>query len=155
MNILLVYATYSSGTQTASELVEKLLVEKSVEVVRKNIKEVTDEEFNHFDLIILASPSWWNRNSDGMPHEFFLKFMDSIDGRTFPDKHFAIFGLGDEKFTHFCGAVDHLEAFVKKLQGKLVVESLRIDGYFFEPQKNKQKLTDWTKDLVKKLSITK
>lgn len=152
MKILLAYATYSSGTQTASQLVTELLVQNKFDTTMKNIKDVSFEELSHFDFIIFASPSWWNRDSDGMPHEFFLSFIDDAEGKKLTDKSFAVLGLGDEKFTHFCGAVDHLEEFVTKMQGKLVIESLRIDGFFFEPEKNKIKIVDWTNELMKKLT---
>jgi flavodoxin len=63
---------------------------------------------------------------------------------TLPGKHFAIFGLGDSAYPQFTGAVNHLEEFVKKLGGKLVIESCRIDGFFFDQENNEKKLTDWS-----------
>jgi len=152
MKVLLAYATYSSGTLSASQIITELLTKSKIDTTMKNIKDISFEELTHFDFIIFASPSWWNRDSDGMPHEFFLSFMDDAEGKKLPEKSFAVFGLGDEKFTHFCGAVDRLEEFVKKMQGKLIVESLRIDGFYFEPEKNKKMIADWTNGLIKKLT---
>ena len=150
MKILIAYATYSSSTKTVTELIYSILKDK-YEVTHKLINEVNPDELNSYDFILFASPSWWNREKDGQPHEFFLAFMDQMEGKTLPDKRFAIVGCGDEKYTHFCGAVDVLEEFVKKLGGKLVVDSMRIDGFYFNQPLNEQKIAEWTQKLISQL----
>lgn len=147
MNILIAYATYSSGTQSASNYVKDLL-SKNHKVTIKNITTVNPNDFNNFDLTILASPSWWVQEMDGMPHIHFVEFFDKTNNVSYESKNFAIFGLGDEKYTHFCGAVDHLEKFVVTHKGNLKTPSLRIDGFYFDEEKNKTLLEEWVKKIV-------
>lgn len=151
MKLLLAYATYSSGTKTASKIVAERLKDQKIDVTRKEIRKVATDELEAYDAIVFASPSWLNNGKEGQPHDFFLTFIEKMRGKTYPDKQFAIFGLGDTAYMHFCGAVDNLEAFVGDLNGKLVLQSLRIDGFYFNQQQNTKLLKDWADQLAQKL----
>lgn len=152
MQFFIGYATYSSGTLLVSEVIENELNKVGARVVRKDIRYASKNDLKQNDVIILGSPSWWNRNKDGMPHEFMLSFMESLQGFTFPAKKFAIFGLGDTAYTRFCGAVDQLEAFVESVNGHLLVPSLRIDGFFFQQKENEKKAQEWTHNIISRVS---
>lgn len=143
MNIFIVFATYSSGTEVASEAVEEYLNAKGNTVIRKHVKTVEPDELGKFDLVILASPNWWVNKMDGMPHEEFVKFFERAKGKTYPGKKFAVFGLGDTAFDKFCNSVVHLSHFVHDLEGNLLIEPHRIDGFFFNQEENTQKLLEW------------
>ena len=142
MKVLLIYATYSSGTEVASGVVGDIL-SKDHELTIKKLPEASPADLQNFDVIIMASPSWEHEKEQGYPHEFWLKFIEKAGEMTLPGKKFAIFGLGDTAYPKFTGAVDHLEAFVKKLGGTLLIESMRIDGFFFDQENNETKLRDW------------
>lgn len=148
MNILLIYATYSSGTMQASQVVFDTLTGKGHTVTVKKAHEINIEDFIPHDLIILGSPSWLINNKDGMPHEDFVALIERSQGKTFENKRFAIFGLGDESYAHFCGAVDHLKSFVEQGKGHLVGEVLRIDGYLFNEEKNAARLREWVEQII-------
>lgn len=148
MTILLVYATNSGGTQLASEIVSQTLTKKGHTVVVKNVKEVNPVEFDSSEVVILASPSWDYQGKEGQPHEDYLPFMEQFTGKSYGGKSFAVFGLGDKSYTEFCGAIDVLEEFVKKLQGQLVVEPLKINGFYFDQENNTKLLTDWAEKLA-------
>ncbi len=152
MKVLLAFATYSSGTDLASQLVASLISEQNIGVDRKNIKEVTADSFENYDYIIFASPSWRTRKGDGMPHEFFLDFMDQNEHADFSGHKFAIFGLGDKAYTHFGGAVDELTKFVKSRGGNIIGEPLKIDGFYFAQHENEELLIEWTKKLLSQIS---
>ncbi len=151
MNILLVFATNSGGTQMVSEEISKVLQAHSQTVTQKMVTDASVDEFNNYDLVILASPSWDFNGMEGMPHEAYLPFMDSAKGKTFEGKKFAIVGLGDSSYTHFCGCADHLEKFVSEMKGVLFTDTLRIDGFFFNQQENLAKVTAWAEQLSSKL----
>ena len=148
MNILLLYATNSGGTQQASQMVASLLQEKGHTVSMKNPKESKTDEIAGADLIIFASPSWDYQDKEGQPHEDFFPFLESLKGKTFENKPFAILGLGDSSYAHFCGAVDEFEKVVQNLKGKLVVPSLKIDGYYLRMDENNQTVRDWGSKLI-------
>lgn len=148
MNILLVYATYSSGTKQASQVVVDFLNAKSHTVTVKKAQDTNIEDFTPYDLVILASPSWLINDTDGMPHEDFVALIERSQGKIFENKPFAIFGLGDESYAHFCGAVDHLKQFVEQGKGALRGDVLRIDGYLFNEDHNAQVLREWVENII-------
>lgn len=155
MKMLLAYATYSSGTDLASQLVASTISEKDIAVDRKEIREVEPETLKNYDYIVFATPSWRTRKGDGQPHEFFLDFMDKTDKTDKADFNglkFAIFGLGDTAYTHFGGAVDELTKFVKERGGVIVVQPLKIDGFYFNQHENEKILVDWANALIAEIS---
>lgn len=152
MNILLVYATYSNSTFSACQVLSEELTTKGHTVSMVLAREVTTAQIEAANLVILASPSWDHSGEQGMPHEDYERFKDIIGSTTFPDKQFAIVGLGDSTYTYFCGAVDHLEKMVAALQGKLITESLKIDQFYMAEAENTQKVKQWAAALAQKLS---
>lgn len=153
MNILLVYATYSSGTKQASQIVTDTLVAKDHTVTVKRAADTNIEDFGPYDLVILGSPSWLINNKDGMPHEEFVALIERSQGKLFENKKFAIFGLGDESYARFCGATDHLKNFVEQGKGTLVGEILRIDGYLFNEDHNSHVLQEWVEKIVVQVKL--
>ena len=148
MNILLLYATNSGGTQQASQMVASQLQEKGHTVSMKNPKESKTDEIAGADLVIFASPSWDYQDKEGQPHEDFFPLLQSFEGKTMDGKSFAILGLGDSSYAHFCGAVEEFEKVVQNLKGKLVVGSLKIDGYYLHMDESNQAVKDWTEKLL-------
>lgn len=158
MHVLIAYATNSSGTLVTSVVIAQVLKNAGHQVTHKDIREVNPLDLSHFDVIVFGSPSWDYESPEGrlegQPHEFFRKFIKNAEGVSLPEKKFAIFGLGDTAYIKFTGAVDHLEAFVKKMGGKLVIPSLRIDGFYFNQPENEKKAAMWADNLVKVINST-
>jgi len=152
MNILLIFATNSGGTQIASQVVQSELTNKKHIVTLKPAAETTPQDLGQYDLVILGSPSWDYEGQEGFPHADFMDLIGKSQGTTVTGKKFAIFGLGDSSYSHFCGAVDHLEEFVTDLKGKLVIESLKIDGFYFNQETNTELLKAWAEGISKTLS---
>lgn len=152
MNILLLFATNSGATALASEMVNQGLSGSGHTVQIKNPTETTEENIKSADILVLMSPSWDFADKQGQPHQDFLSFFEMMKEKTIPGKKCAVVGLGDSSYSVFCGSADHLEQFVKDIQGELVVPTLRIDGFYFDQGKNEQLVKDWTAALVSKLS---
>jgi flavodoxin I len=153
MNILVIYDTYSSSTETAVAFATDILKtsQHTVKIIKAH--EADPTSFSNFDLVILASPSWWVDEKDGQPHIHYKDLFAKAENMNFSSQSFAIFGLGDSTYAHFCGAVDCLEKFVKDHEGKLVVESLRIDSFYFDQANNEEILKRWILNLLKTLSL--
>lgn len=146
MKVLIIYATYSGSTLIVSELLQEELQKKQHEVKLINAREVDPQTINDFDLIMIGSPSWWNK-SDGQPHDAYFELMPKMEELNLENKKFAVFGLGDNTYGRLCGAVDVLEEFVHKMKGNLVTESLRIDSFFFDQKNNEEKAREWAESL--------
>lgn len=145
MKIGLFYATYSGGTQVASEYLGEQLKSAGHEVTVKQIAEVKFEDTLNYDLRILATPSWDNEGEEGQPHVDFISFMKASEGKSFGGKNCAVFGLGDTSYTHFCGGALIVGDFVKKAGGNLIGEVHKIDNYLIDMDGNNVKLLEWAK----------
>lgn len=143
MNILLVYATNSGTTMTAAQTIHDALASKGHTVTMKEARDATLEDFDSAPAVIVGSPSWDFEGNEGMPHEDWLPLMEKLKTKTFDNKSFAVFGLGDSSYKHFCGAVDHLEEMVKTVKGKLIVPSLRVDKFYSDQTGNMDKINVW------------
>lgn len=152
MNITLIYATNSGGTFICSEIISEILRKKGHTVTVINAKDAQPTDLDAPDFIILASPSWMYEGMDGHPHDEMMRYFDRCKGKTVPGKKFAVYGLGDSSYPNFCGAIKYLETFVNDLKGTLVVNSLRIDGFFFAEEKSRKMVEVWTENLSTKLS---
>jgi flavodoxin I len=148
MNIILVYATNSGATMTAATTVNDVLTKKGHLVTMKEARMTTPEDFKTPQVVILGSPSWDFDGKEGMPHEDFLTLMEQMKNVPVNGKPFAVFGLGDSTFSHFCGAVQHLEEFVSSVKGKLIVPSLKVDSYFNDMDGNTDKISKWAESVA-------
>ena len=159
MIVLIVYGTNSGGTQEVAEAIARALTAHEHSVTVKRANEATLDDIAVSDLIILGSCSWdrddGKQRHEGQLQEHMYAFANSLAGKTFPEKKFAVFGLGDKSYTLYCGAIDHLEDLVRKVQGQKVGESLRIDGYFFNLPANQENAQKWAESLEKGLYIEK
>ncbi|OGG08907.1 hypothetical protein A2154_02900 [Candidatus Gottesmanbacteria bacterium RBG_16_43_7] len=151
MKALVVFATFSGSTQLAAKTVQESLSEHHLETVIKNVSQTTPGDLGQYDVVVLCSPSWDYNGQEGMLHEDYIPFMESAKGQFFSNVKFAVVGLGDSSYTKFCGAVAHLEKFIADLKGQLMVESLKIDGFFYDQGGNTQKVKTWTDQLAGKL----
>lgn len=150
MKVMIVYGTYSGGTLHIAEEIKSVLQSRH-EVKLYNVMDVKPYEFKSYDLIILGSCSWLQDNKDGQPHQGFITLFDALRSQTFADKRFAIFGLGDSHYLHFCGAVGYLSTLVENLKGRNLINPLRIDRYYFNEMENIQSARKWAEELDRKL----
>lgn len=148
MNITLVYATNSGTTMMAAQMVQETLTTSGHTVIVKVARDTKPEDITAAQAVVFGTPSWDFDGKEGMPHQDMMTLMESLKTETFENKPFAVFGLGDSTYKHFCGAVDHLEEFVKTIKGKLVVTSLRIDNFYGDQEGNTDKTTKWAQTLA-------
>lgn len=151
MNILIVYASNSGSTFQVAEIIEFELAKKH-HVVVQTAAQTLAEELHKYDLVILGSPSWSVEGNEGYPAEPMLALLRGAMNTKFVHKKFALFGCGDTSYTYFCGAVDWLEKFVDDVRGDRVVESLRVDGFYFDLKNAKRKAGEWARTLRKVLN---
>lgn len=152
MKTLIVYATNSGGTQIVAEMIGQVLSQAGQTVAVKRASEPDAAELAGYDLVVLGSCTWerfeGNKHLDGQLQEHMYALVQQLTGRKLPGQAFAVFGLGDSGFSHFCAATEHLEKFVDDLGGRLVGPTLQIDSFFFNPDVNRQRVRDWATSLA-------
>lgn len=148
MKTLLIYATNSGSTIEVSNYISEEFSKKGKEISTKDAREVDPAEFENYDLIIFGSPTY----DEGNVHDSFLRLMEKSEGKTFPNKKFAVFGLGDNSYRHFCGSADHLKDFVTKLGGNVIADPLKINNFYFNQQEELTKITDWSQKILTSLA---
>lgn len=159
MRILLVYGTNSGGTQDVSNRIAAVLRQAGhqVRVARASIPAIPS--FSRYDLVLLGSCSWLRQEGsqalEGQLQEHMYAFTKRLETQQFVDRPFAIFALGDSSYTHFCGAADHLEDFVKRVGGRLLLPPLRIDGYYFALDENRRRADRWGLDVARAITRRK
>ena len=150
MNILLVYATNSGGTEMAAQLITQQLAGHTVTMKRATEANLAD--IQQAEVVLLGSPSWDYAGKEGQPHDDFHALQGKIANTSLEGKKFAVFGLGDSSYKHFCGAVDEFETWITGWKGILVIPSLKIDKFFYQQAEATEAITGWCQKLTTALS---
>ncbi len=147
MNIKIIYETYSSSTETVSGLIAKQLTELGHSVDVSRMQDSMNFINQNYDLVIFATPSWFDRGQEGQPHMAFLHFMDDHTNTDFTSLKCSFVGLGDSSYAHFCLAIDILEDFFTKRGAHKLGETLKLDNFYFNPDEETVKLNKWIEQL--------
>lgn len=154
MNLLITYASNSGGTHLAAKQIRDTLLSKVNKITLKKAKDTKNSDFDKNDLIIIGTPTWLIDGEQGKPHETIIDLIKRLKDKDLADKKFAVFGCGDSSYIQFCGAVDKLDEFVKQKNGAKLIDSLKIDGYFFDLENNIKLIDLWIKKLTQNFPIT-
>lgn len=153
MNLLITYASNSGGTHLTAQQIGKTLSSKDTKITIKKARDVKVSDFDKNDVILIGSPSWLTEGEQGKPHETIVDLIKRLEKHDISGKSFALFGCGDSSYIHFCGAVDELDEFVKQKNGKKLIDPLKIDGYFFDLEKNIKIIDTWINKLTQNLPV--
>jgi len=143
MTIHILYETYSSSTTAVVEIVEQELKAKGHDVKISLMGECMNFMDDLADLVIFATPSWFDRGIEGQPHMAFLAYMDDHTDADFSALNCAFIGLGDSSYAHFCLAIDTLEDFFTKRGARSVGAALKLDSFQLNPVPETEKLHAW------------
>jgi len=151
MKIIVVYATNTGNTYLTAQVITQML-DSGHQVTMVNADDADPKTLADYDLILLGSSSWDWQGKEGHPLRAMMGFLEKAQDLNLSGKSFALFGCGDTDFRLFCGAVDHLEDFVNKSNGKLVCEPLKIDKLYVDILAKLEKVKAWGKGLNQQLA---
>lgn len=144
MNICIAYETYSSSTETVVTIVATKLTEKGHAVTVRRMRDgVRPEDLKKTDLTIFATPSWFECGKEGQPHISFLNFMDTAQNESFSGMKFALIGLGDSTYAHFCHAIDLLGGFLERHEAQNIAPTLKLDSFLSNTEHETKRLEEW------------
>ncbi len=150
MNVLIAYATNSGSTQAAAGIIAETLKTKGHTVDLRYVTDVKPEDIAKFDAVFFGSPSWDYEKLEGQPHEDMTAFLKLLKPEHIAGKKIALFAMGDKSYTHFGGAVDVMNDYMKKLNATVIGELLRIDRFFNNPDATKL-VTQWAEKVANSL----
>jgi flavodoxin I len=128
----LFYGSTTGKTQSTAEMIQEQFGGENI-VTLHDISEIEDgSEFNEYDNIIIASPTW----DIGQLQSDWEGYFDELDNIDFSGKKIAYFGTGDQIGypENFQDAMGTLEEKISELGGK-TVGYWATDGYDFEDSK--------------------
>lgn len=156
MNFLIVYGTNSGGTKEVAEYLAQECAAAGHAVQIKSAEHTAPNDLRGYDCVVLGSCTWEKilptKRFEGQLQQHMDALRDALKGMDFSGVRFALFALGDSSYTNFCIAANHLEALVKQLHGEQMGETLRIDSYFFDIARNRERVASWVQDVLRSLS---
>ncbi len=145
MNILIVFGSLLGKTKRTSILIGQTIKDNGFNVKVKDVTMTTIAELKDYDLVIFGSSTW----DDGQLQFDFRPFNEALMKSRFAHRNYAIFALGGHRYPHFCTAATILEETVSKIEGNLLVPSLRLDFDHDEPMdKCDKQILEWTSQLI-------
>jgi len=148
MKIIIFYASNSGSTYLTGQIIQEVLENADNEVILKHARHSVPQDLKDFEFVIFGSPSWKVEGKEGQPHEFMQEFLGKLSAGDLEGKNIAFYGCGDRSYLHFCGAVDEMEKLLADKNIEKVGESLKIDSFFFDLDKNISDIRAWAENLV-------
>lgn len=157
MKVLIVYGTNSGSTEEVAELIAEQ-ARKLHTATLKNAKDARPSDLSRHDIVIFGACTWDLPTANGVlagqlqqdVHDFTQKVL--TQKKKFSNTRIAVFGLGDENYTHFCNAAVRLETFVKEIGARRFGDALKINQYYFHLERNRKTISAWADALMAQLS---
>ncbi len=124
--VLIAYATTSGNTEAVADWVFDVFLDKEHDV---DLMDCVDLKAEHladgYDMVVFGLPTY---GCDEIEiQEDFEPILNKLEQAGLAGKKVAVFGLGDEIYPHFCGAVDVVIEKLRACQATLVSEPLKIN----------------------------
>ena len=78
------------------------------------------------DAVLLGCSAWGDDELE--LQDDFIPLYENMEAMGLSGVKLSAFASGDSSYTHFCGAVDAIEAKGKDLGAQIVAEGLKVDG---------------------------
>jgi flavodoxin I len=142
---LIIYGSTTGNTEYVAEVIAKSLKQGKVDVAVKNAANASGPDIeSDLDIVLFGCSTWGDDEIE--LQEDFAEFFENMgnNGTSYNGMKFAVFGCGDSSYTWFCGAVDAIEGKIADLGGKIMVDSLKIDG---DPESVKEEIQNWAESV--------
>lgn len=160
MKVCIIYGTNASGTLEAAEIIGQEFSARGAAVTLASAGSVQTSALAAYDLVCFGSCTWGRTTDDGtwldgqLQHEFFHLAQRLRKGKHLTGKQFAVFSLGDHRYTKFCAAADHLVDLVRLLDGRLIGQPLKVDQFSFRLSQTRPQVRAWAATLARTLAVS-
>lgn len=148
MNIALFYGSLTGNTMLISEQLSTYLQSQGHKVTMEDQSLVDISNLRDFDLVIFGASTWGEGDANPTTESFLVALDDPLIDLS--GVKYAIFGLGDRSYEHFCGVVDKLEQTLQKKNAHQVSSSLRLEG--FPDESMQTNIETWISEVLVKYS---
>lgn len=142
VNIL--FGTQTGNSHNLANVINESLINEGFSSLVSDMGEVDPENIHDMDYVIIVTST----HGDGEPPDnasewmSYLKFNEEID---LSHLNFAILGLGDNYYPHFCQCAKDFEEYLSKHGGHSLTRRLDCDLYYEE------QYPEWLAGLLKVL----
>ncbi|MCL0035747.1 flavodoxin [Thermodesulfovibrionales bacterium] len=144
---LIIYGSSTGNTESVAEDIGRVLKDKGIDTIIKNVQDASIEDIgNEYGIILFGCSTWGEDELELQPD--FIPFYDSMNDISFTEKKIAVFGCGESGYTYFCGAVDAIEERVRSKGANVVIESLKIDG---DPMDADESIKEWATSVAEQI----
>jgi flavodoxin short chain len=143
-NVLIVYGSTTGNTEwVAGQLGEQLKASgNAVETAKAGAVKPSDLCAGRD--IVLFGCSTWGQDEVELQDDF-IPLFEAFDSIGASGVKTAVFGCGDEDYTHFCGAVDAITDKLNGLGSKVVGGKLKING---DPGDSAEAIKTWCQGVI-------
>jgi flavodoxin I len=145
-DVLIVYGSSKGRTGRMANLAAEALAAAGLPVSLKNVFEARPGDLIKHPIIVLGCSNY----GQGDLQRDFLEFERGMDDLDLTGIRAAVFGSGNSRYAYYAEAVDILEAKVKILGARLLIESFRQDMMTGTPDDDD--VRDWTRRLAEAAS---
>ena len=139
--VLIVFGSSTGNTEGIAQKLEEIIAAAGHDVTLKNAADVdADGLAEGYDAVLLGCSAWGDDELE--LQDDFIPLYENMEAMGLSGVKLSAFASGDSSYTHFCGAVDAIEAKGKDLGAQivadrpqqvapgafLVAEGLKVDG---------------------------
>ena len=120
--VLIVFGSSTGNTEGIAQKLEEIIAAAGHDVTLKNAADVAEG----YDAVLLGCSAWGDDELE--LQDDFIPLYENMEAMGLSGVKLSAFASGDSSYTHFCGAVDAIEAKGKDLGAQIVAEGLKVDG---------------------------
>ena len=145
---LVAFGSLTGNTAEVADWVAEALQARGIETTMVDAADAKPAGLcSPYDLVVFGCPTYGEDEVE--IQEDFEPILDALEATGVAGKKVAVFGLGDDTYDNFCGAVDQIESRVRDCRGSIVVSALKINDPHDE---HKSEIRDWAKQVAQKAS---
>lgn len=146
MNILIAYSTLLGEAERISrDLYEQIRIELKEHTFQiSNVEDLTPSQIHDHDVTIIIASTTGDGDLNPDAEEFIKKIHN--DSADFNGDTFALFGIGETFYPHFCGAIDTIEKELK-IRHATIVGDIKKEEIYGNENIDKT-LYNWAKEVI-------
>jgi len=135
------YGSQTGNARNLAHVLSDALNESGLHSNVHDMVEVDPEILQELKMVLIVTSTYGDGEAPDNAAEWlsFLKFADELDLKHL---RFAVLGLGDTYYPHFCQCAKDFDQFLKNRGARQLVERLDCDRYF------EDQYGDWLKKLI-------